>query len=102
MANLDIFNPSGPIMTSKIVKFVNKSSSPTFVRLDRQYCENQKYNNYNIEDGFRICKFSNSKANNCIISTGHFAKVIQNNKNENKKIHLIDFFRLKILIIKKF
>jgi len=103
MANLDIFNPSDSIMTSKIVKFVNKSRNPTFVRLDRQYCENQKYNNYNIEDGFRICKFSNSNSNNCIISTGHFLqKLYKIIKNQNKKIHLIDFFRLKNFNNKKF
>jgi len=96
MANLDIFNPSDSIMTSRIVKYVNDSSRPTFVRLDRQFCENKPYNNYEIEDGFRISEFSNHKAINCIISTGHFLqKLHQIIKKQNKKIHLIDFFRLK-------
>lgn len=96
MANLDIFNPSDSIMTSRIVKYINSSSRPTFVRLDRQFCQNQKYNNYEIEDGFRISTFSNSKTTNCIISTGHFLQKLHHIiKKQDKKIHLIDFFRLK-------
>ncbi len=96
LANMDIFNPSDSIMTSKIVKYVNKSKKPTFVRLDRQFCESLKYDNYKLEDGFRVNKFSKTSSKNCILSTGFFLqklhKIISNNK---KNIHLIDLFRLK-------
>lgn len=96
MANLDIFNPSDSIMTSKILRFVNKSKNPTFVRLDREFCEKLQFNNYKIENGFRICKFSKNASRNCIISSGFFLQKLYKLSKENKKnIHLIDLFRLK-------
>ena len=67
LPNLDIFNPSDPLLTKDIVNYVYKSKNPSFIRLDRKFCDTVFLKKNNINDGFRVIKKSKRKEKYCII-----------------------------------
>ena len=95
MANLDVFNPSDSQLTSEIINYTYKSKKPSFIRLDRQYCENYFFKKNNINDGFRFIK-KGTKNKKCIVTSGFFVPRMMKLIEENKlNWDLIDIFRLK-------
>lgn len=102
MANLDVFNPSDSQLTSEIIKYTYKSKKPSFIRLDRQYCENFYFKKNNIKDGFRYIK-KDKKNNKCIVTSGFFVpRMLKLIKDNNLNWNLIDIYRLKNFDHKKF
>jgi transketolase len=98
LPNLEIFNPSDSLITSEIVKYVNKSKKPSFIRLDRQFCKRHYLKKNNLNDGFR--KIISSKNNNklAVFSTGYFISCLHDLIKEKKlKCDLIDLFKFKNL-----
>ena len=103
LPNLDIFNPSDPLLTKDIVNYVYKSKNPSFIRLDRKFCDTIFLKKNNINDGFRVIKKSKRKEKYCIISSGFFVpKLNKLFNNQNIDFDFIDFYRLKKFDKKKF
>ena len=103
LPNLDIFNPSDPLLTKDIVNYVYKSKNPSFIRLDRKFCDTIFLKKNNINDGFRVIKKSKRKEKYCIISSGFFVpKLNKLFNNKNIDFDFIDFYRLKKFDKKKF
>ena len=102
MANLDVFNPSDSQLTSEIINFTYKSKKPSFIRLDRQYCENYFFKKNNINNGFRFIK-KGSRIKKCIVTSGFFVpKMLKLIEENNLDWDLIDIFRLKNFDLKSF
>ena len=96
LSNLDVFNPSDSVLASDIVNFTYKSKKPSFVRLDRQFCEKFYLKKNKISDGFRFISKLKIQKKKCVISSGFFVpKLVNLFKKQNKKYDLIDFYRLK-------
>jgi transketolase len=94
LSNLDVFNPSDSVLTSEIVNFTYKSKRPSFVRLDRQFCQNFYFKKNNINKGFRFMTKSLNNNKKCIISSGFFISKLFN-LLKKKNYDLIDFYRFK-------
>lgn len=103
LSNIEIFNPSDSVMTSKIVQYTVNSKIPCFVRLDRQYCKPVKKKLINVSDGFRLINKSKKNKNFCIITSGFFVSKLSDLIQSKKiDIDLIDFYKLKNFKKKKF
>lgn len=95
MPNMQIFSPSDSFSVEKIVKSLIKTSSPAYVRLDREMCP-PIYNNskFNLKNGFTELVKGNKY---CIISTGKISSTALNISKEMKafKLGVIDIYKIK-------
>ena len=95
MPNMQIFSPSDSLSVEKIVKSLIKTSSPAYVRLDREMCT-PIYNksNFDLTNGFSELVKGNRY---CIISTGKMSSVALNISKEMKrqKLGVIDIYKIK-------
>lgn len=98
IVNSNIYTVSDANLAAKLSINLLKKKQISFVRLDREACENIKHNisTKDINNGYRVI---HEGKNLCIISHGHMLnkinKIITEDKNFYNKITLIDLFQSK-------
>ena len=98
IVNSNIFTTSDGLLSTNLAKHLLKQKKISFVRLDRDQCENINYKTTytDIKNGYRVI-YEGGKL--CIISHGNILnklyKLISKNNYFKKNITLIDLFRCK-------
>lgn len=94
LPNVEIFSPSDNASVGKIVNYHINSSSPSYVRIDREPPGLDFKKSINLDQGFRVI-IDNKK--NYVISTGNFLFKLYEMRDSLRKanIGIIDLFKHK-------
>jgi len=94
--NLEIYSPSDSITSRGLVRLVNDSQNPVYIRLDRKVLPRIYDESEEFKEGFKELKKGEDI---CIVSTGNMVhnalKISDRMERLNKAIGVIDVYRLK-------